>query len=65
MRSLTKLFNNPFKLAFATAKKKSKDAPVSAHTPHYILNDNLRFDANNHQLFMIPKHPQIKSRSMK
>ena len=46
---------------FATPKAaKAKEAPAPIVKPRtLIINENLRFDAQNFVMFMMPSHPKI------
>lgn len=42
----------------------AKSKKVEPKEPNFerpsLLNDNLRFDADHHELFLVPKHPEMR-----
>lgn len=48
-----------FRFATAKAAKKNETAAPAFKPRTLIINDNLKFDAQNFVMFMMPYHPKI------
>ena len=70
MKRLLSSVKNNLLFYFAAAAKKAKVAKNESQElikkyETRIFNDNLRFDAEEYELFMIPKHPEVDAYKVK
>lgn len=59
MKQALKPLGSTIKMFITSSMRKNRGSePISPiFDPPLILNDNLRFNANDYELFLVPKHP--------